>query len=266
MPPHSLPPGFELLDDRPLREPWLLLAFTGWSDGGDAASSAVRYLCDRWELAPVARMDAEAYFDFTVVRPQVRACEGGERRIHWPDQEFYALRSSDPAQPDLLLSFGEEPHLRWRTFARSLTDFISAMGVRRVVQLGAYLADVIYSQPTRVAMTSTDAEWVAAFDLRPPRYEGATGILTVMAESLRQAGTPSATLWAPIPHYVSTRPNPRGALALLERVEVVTERSLDLDGLCELAERFDNEVSQAISEDPELSAYVRELKRRAFSR
>ena len=36
--------------DRPkLRRPVLLAAFEGWNDAADAATSAVRYLRDRWE-------------------------------------------------------------------------------------------------------------------------------------------------------------------------------------------------------------------------
>jgi len=261
-----LPPGFELLDDQPLRNPLLILAYSGWSDGGDAASTAVRFLCEGLQAEPYARMDGEAYFDFTVVRPQVSTDADGQRRIEWPDQQFLVCRGSEPDDPDLVLSLGEEPHLRWRTFTRRLAEFTRAIGVQRVLALGAYLADVIYSQPTRVSMTSSDPEWTAAYELRPPRYEGATGILTVLSDALRRESIPSAMLWAPIPHYVAARPNPRGALALLERVEFVTGCDLGLDRLQEMAREFDDEVSQTIAGDPELAAYVRELKRRAFSR
>jgi len=262
----ELPPGFVLLDEQPLRNPLLILAYSGWSDGGDAASTAIRYLCEGLAATPFARMDGEEYYDFTVVRPQVSTDADGGRRIDWPDQQFLVWRGSEPDVPDLLLSLGEEPHLKWRTFTRNLAAFARAVGVERVLTLGAYLADVIYSQPTRVSMTSSDPEWTAAYELRPPRYEGATGILTVLADALRGCAISSAMLWAPIPHYVAARPNPRGALALLERVEFVTGRDLELERLREMATEFDDEVSQTISSDPELAAYVRELKRRAFSR
>jgi len=262
----TLPREFELLDEEPLRNPVLILAYCGWSDGGEAASTAIRYLCEQFQPEPYARLDCEEYFDFTVVRPRVRTGEDGSREIEWPDQRFLLHRAEHPDLPDLVFSLSEEPHLRWRRFTDSIACFAHSIGAERVISLGAYLADVIYSQPTRVTMTASDAEWIRRYELRAPRYEGATGVLTVLAEALRRHSVPSATLWAPIPHYVASRPNPRAALALLERVEAVTGCELGLETLCERACEFDDEISQLIAEDPELAAYVRELKRRAFSR
>ena len=60
-------------------------------------------------------------------------------------------------------------------------------------------------------------------------------------------------------------PNSRGALALLQRLEELTQFPLDLEGLEQSASEYDEKVSALISDDPQLSAYVRELKRRAFS-
>ena len=72
-------------------------------------------------------------------------------------------------------------------------------------------------------------------------------------------------MWARLPHYVTNTPNWRGALALLHGVEVATSAPLDLSGLESKAAEFDVSVSELISGNPQLSAYVRELKKRAFS-
>ena len=266
-PPPATSAGFDRIDARPLRDPLLILAFSGWSDGGDAATTAASYLLQTLAVEPFARLDCEPYFDFTVVRPQARLDAHGQRELIWPDPELHAVRA-DPESGgrDLLIGVGEEPHLRWRTFARTFARFVTEVGVRQVIHLGAYLADVIYSQPVRVGMTSPDPEWIERFDLSPSRYEGSTGILSALSEAYAREGVTSASLWAPIPHYVTTRPHPRAALALLEKVEQVAGLSFDLSRLRVLAVEFDDEVSEAIAGDPQLAAYVRELKRRAFSR
>lgn len=237
------------------------MAFGGWSDGGDSATTAAQYLIERHGGERIAEIDMEDFLDLTVVRPMVRS-RGAEREIVWPDHRFYR---ADIGGPPIVVGVGDEPHLRWKSYAREFVALVRAAGFSRVIFLGAFLADVIYSQPTRVGLSSSDPALVAELDIRPPRYEGPTGILSVLAPCLRAAGISQLTLWAQIPHYVSTQPNPRGALALLERVEQVSELRFDLERLRELAGEFDATVSDLIANDPQLQAYVRELKRRAFS-
>ena len=60
-------------------------------------------------------------------------------------------------------------------------------------------------------------------------------------------------------------PNWRGALALLQGVERVTGIPLEFSGLDGMAADFDVTISKLIASNPQLSAYVRELKKRAFS-
>ncbi|MGZ4683889.1 MAG: PAC2 family protein, partial [Acidimicrobiales bacterium] len=70
----------------------LLVAFEGWSDAGDAASTAVRYLADQWELEPFADVDPEIFYDFSVTRPRVELDDDLQRQIVWPELTFSAGR------------------------------------------------------------------------------------------------------------------------------------------------------------------------------
>ncbi|HLT17211.1 MAG TPA: PAC2 family protein, partial [Acidimicrobiales bacterium] len=130
-----------------LHEPVAIAAFEGWNDAGDAASSAVRYLVDRWDLDPVAELDPEEFYDFTATRPEVRVDEDGHRSIVWPATEVYA--GSTPAG-DVIAIVGPEPQLRWRTYAGELTELVEALGARLGVTVGALLAEVPHSRPTPV--------------------------------------------------------------------------------------------------------------------
>jgi len=256
---------FEVVAAEPLREPLLILGYAGWSDAGESATTALRYLVETFSATLHARIDTEEYLDFTEVRPEAKLSDEGTRRIVWPDHRFHAARIGGEEHGDLLIGIGDEPHLRWKRYARSLVELAQHMGVRRVILIGAYLADVIYSQPTRVSITSTDPEWRERFHATSGRYEGPIGILSVLADALQQAEIPQATLWAQIPHYISAQPHLRGSLALLQRVEELAGVRFDLARMQQMAGEFDSAVSEMISGDPELSAYVRELKRRAFS-
>lgn len=247
-----------------LRQPVVILAYAGWNDGGEAATTAAAHLLETFRATKLASLDMEEFVDFTVVRPHVRPKEGGRREIRWPDHEFFAIRSETHSF-DLCVGLGVEPHLRWRSFCEHVGELVTRVGARLVVLLGAFLDEVIYSQPIQVLGTSTDPELSRELGLTPSRYEGPTGIVGVLAETLARQGTATLSLWARLPHYVQASPNSRAALALLQRVEAATHFPIDKSSLETAAASFDQEVSEAIAADPQLSAYVRELKRRAFS-
>lgn len=248
----------------PLERPVLIMAYAGWSDGGDAATTAVRSLLEQFQMSRYACLDTEEYLDFTVVRPHVRIVEGQQREIVWPNHEFFATRLGG-GRPDLLVGLGVEPHLRWKSYTGAFLELVRAANIELVVLLGGFLDEVIYSQPIQVSGYSTDAELAERLDLERPGYEGPTGIVGALGDALRREQVPSVSLWARIPHYVPTTPNTRAALALLHALENVTGLRFDLSTIEQEAASFDEEVSQLINTDPQLAAYVRELKKRVFS-
>jgi predicted ATP-grasp superfamily ATP-dependent carboligase len=188
----------------------------------------------------------------------------GERReIVWPHYEFFG--STLAGDSDLLLGIGVEPHLRWRRYTESVVALARAARVRRTIILGAYLDDVLYSQPTQIRVSASDPSLVPDLQVNPPSYEGPTGITGVLADAFRREQLPCVSLWASIPHYVAAHPNSRASLALLERLCEITPLTLDMAELQEQAAKFDATVSELIASDPQLSAYVRELKRRVFT-
>ena len=247
-----------------LREPVVILAYAGWNDGGEAATTAAAHLLETFSARKLASLDMEEFVDFTVVRPHVRPRDDGRREIRWPNHEFFAIRSETHAF-DLVVGLGVEPHLRWRAFSAHVVELVRTVGARQVILLGAFLDEVIYSQPIQIVGSSSDAELARELGLPPSRYEGPTGIVGVLAEAIADIPVPTLSLWARLPHYVQAAPNSRAALALLQRVESATGFPIDKAALETAAATFDQEVSEAIAADPQLSAYVRELKRRAFS-
>jgi len=242
----------------------VILAYGGWNDGGEAATTAASHLLETFSARKLATLETEEFLDYTVVRPNVRVSDAGAREIRWPDHEFFAIRA-ETRSFDLIVGLGIEPQLRWRAFSAAVVELVRRLDAKLVILLGAFLDEVIYSQPIQVIGSSNDPALVARLGLAASRYEGPTGIVGVLGDALQTSGVPTLSLWARLPHYVQELPNSRAALALLQRVEAVTEFPLDKTLLETAAAAFDQEVSEAIAADPQLSAYVRELKRRAFS-
>jgi len=246
-----------------LSDPTLVLAFEGWSDAGEAASLAASYVCEQMGLAPLAEIDGDAFLDLTVQRPLVRVDPDGGRRIEWPAVRlrFGAL---DDAR-DVVLALGPEPHLHWRRFTELVAEYARDLGIRRTVLLGAYLADVVYSRPVQVSGSAGSAERLQHLGVAPSRYEGPTGIVGVLGERLRAQGCEVVSLWAGLPHYIAESPNPRGALALVQKLLAALDVKLDEGPLQREAAAFEERTNALVASDPDLSEYVRELKRRDFA-
>src|SRR5690606_26293975 len=87
----------------------------------------------------------------------------------------------------------------------------------------AMLADVPHTRPISVFASSSDDETREALALERSAYEGPVGILSVLEHAAAQAGIPTVSLWASIPHYVANAvPSPKASLALLERLTAIT--------------------------------------------
>ena len=166
---------------------------------------------------------------------------------------------------ELVIGTAIEPHLRWQLYADQILELVETLQVKRCVMFGAYLADVLYSRPVAITAVASDAALIDRHGLEGSGYEGPTGVVGMLGYLLKQRGVDFLALWAGLPHYIHVAPNPRGALALLERAEPILDLKLDLDPLRAAARECEEQMSQTVSGDPELAEYVRELKRREFA-
>ena len=251
------------LSSRPsLRRPVLITAFRGWNDGGQGASLAAGFLARTWQAARFADIDPEQFFDFQATRPHVTLVDGVTRQIDWPDNAFYHAPIPGTDR-DALLLLGIEPNVRWRTFSGIVTELAQDLGVELVVTLGSLLADVPHTRPSPVTGSASDEQLVQRLGLQPSRYEGPTGIVGVLHDSCKNAGLPSASLWAAVPHYVSLAPSPKAAGALCDRLATLLGAEIDTAELDDASDAYVRQVSEAIASDEETAAYVEELERRA---
>jgi len=246
-----------------LHDPAMILAFEGWNDAGEAATTALDFLNGSIRSVPLADIDPEPFYDFTVRRPIVRQRDDQMRRIDWPENEL--RYGSIDASREIVIGVGVEPHLNWRTYCDAFVNVALDLGVQRVVLLGAYLADVVYSQPVALSGFAPDARTLHDLGVTASPYEGPTGIVGVLADRFQREGMWVASLWAGLPHYIDAAPNPRGALALLQKASEALEFRIDLEPLREQAAEFEQRISKAVSDDADLTEYVRRLKKREFA-
>jgi proteasome assembly chaperone (PAC2) family protein len=248
-----------------LRSPVLVMAFGGWNDAGQAATSAVRFLIKGWSAQRFASIDPEEFFDFTSARPTIRLAPGRQRELEWPSNTFFY--KADPAlSRDFVLLLGTEPHLKWRAFTGAVLQFAQQCGVTLAMSLGALLSETPHSRPVPLTGFATDPKLAARLEqlrIVPTRYEGPTGIVGTIHDACRRQGLSAVSLWAAVPHYLGTTENPKGAAALLHSLDTLLDLGLDLGGLEKAMADFEREVAKAIASNAEIAAYVQELERRS---
>jgi proteasome assembly chaperone (PAC2) family protein len=246
-----------------LRRPIIIMAFSGWNDAAESATTAARYLSQLWSSRPFASIDPEEFYHFGLSRPYVRFKPGSrnEREIVWPATEFSLAQPSD-LERDIIVGVAIEPHLKWRTYCAAVLELARRSRASMVLTLGALLAEVAHTKPIRLVGSSYDPELSVRLGLRPTRYEGPTGIVGVLNTLCREAGVPTASLWANVPHYVSGIENPRAALALVGRVLSMLNTEADLSDLREAAEQFDQNLSSIVAQNAKIAEYVHKLERK----
>lgn len=246
-----------------LRNPVLVAAFSGWNDAAEAATTAVRFLIDRWKTVCIAEIEPEEFFVFTETRPTVQTKKGQVRSINWPANQFYAF--VDPTwERDVILYTGVEPQLKWKAFTSTFLEVCKRFNVSEVLLLGAFLANIPHSLDVPVTGYSSTQEMLERMheiDVQSSRYEGPTGITGVMHDAISRAKIPVSSLWAAAPHYLVATPNIKVTAALLTYMNTFLAFDLDLSDFQNDAIRFEEQITALVARDPEASAFVRKLEK-----
>lgn len=244
-----------------LRSPVAVAAFEGWNDAADASTGAVEHLEHVWEVRPITALDPEDFYDFQVNRPTVALADGETRRIEWPTTRFGIARPPG-TERDVVLIRGIEPSMRWRAFCNEVLEICHSLEVKRIVLLGALLADVPYTRPLPISGSVSDGLASTRLKLASTRYEGPTGIVGVLHDACVRAELEAVSFWVHVPHYANSPPCPKATLALLHRVEDLLDLPVPMSELAEEAAEWEQRIRTAAEQDSELSEYVRELEER----
>ena len=246
-----------------LRQPILIMAFSGWNDAAESATTAARFLAQLWPSQPLASIDPEEFYHFGLSRPFVRfkTESRNEREIVWPSTDF-SLSRPPGLERDLIVGVAIEPHLKWRTYCGAVLDLARRSGATLILTLGALLAEVPHTRPVRLTGSAHDPELAAKLGVRPTRYEGPTGIVGVLNTLCRDEGLPTASLWANVPHYVSGIENPKAALALVRRVLPLLDAEADLSDLVEATRQFEHNLDEVVGQNAKIAEYVKTLERK----
>jgi proteasome assembly chaperone (PAC2) family protein len=242
-----------------LRNPILLAAFEGWNDAGESATGAINHLLTSWTHHKLGIMDPEDYYDFQVNRPAIKVDERVVREIVWPNTVLFEV-STPHLDNDFIIIKGIEPSMKWRTFATELLDIADDYEVSMSITLGALLSDTPHTRPITVTGSGAHPDVAGRLGIEISKYEGPTGIIGVLQDAAHQRGIDAVSLWASVPHYVSTPPCPKASLALINALEDFLDISIPQGDLPERASSWETQVNQMAAEDSEVGDYVKQLE------
>ena len=243
---------------------YLVLAFGGWADAGEAATTAIRFLQRSLAAKKFAEIDPEEFYDFAQTRPHSSRTRDGRRRLHWPANEF-SYWTAPGSGKGAMAYLGVEPNLRWRTFSQTIAGLALEYGVKTVIHVGALLDAVPHTRQVKLSGSGTGTYLQQVLDdcgVRASNYQGPSGISSVVMEACTNQGMDSVSVWGHTSHYLQAAPNYRVGYTLAQILVKLLELPLDLSELAAAASTFDGEVEEALAKDEQLQTYVAKLEGR----
>jgi predicted ATP-grasp superfamily ATP-dependent carboligase len=150
--------------------------------------------------------------------------------------------------------------MRWRAFISALMGIVDQLGVRQVVNLGAFPSPAPHTRPVTIGATATTRELADRIGFLPGSFDIPGGITAAIERACADADIPAAGMWARVPHYVAQMPYPAAAAALLERLAALTGLVIDTTELRAAGERSVSQVDELVRNNPEHLAMLRQLE------
>jgi predicted ATP-grasp superfamily ATP-dependent carboligase len=244
----------------------LVLAFSGWMDGGDVSTGTVHRLVDLLEARPFAEIDPEPFYIYNfpgtmevaaLFRPPTEIEGGLIQRLEMPTNVFY---SHAPA--NLVLFLGQEPNLRWRTFGECIIQLVQQVGIKRILFVGSFGGAVPHTRDPRLFVTCSEEKLINEMDqygVRRSGYTGPSSFTNYLLTEAHAANLEMVSLVAEIPGYLQGT-NPASIEAVTRRLAKLLHLPLDLASLRSASTAWELQVSQVVEQDEELARKVHELE------
>lgn len=244
----------------------MLLALTGWMDGGLVSTGTVERVMENRRLVEVARIDPDPFYIFnfpgsmeiaSIFRPEVHVEGGLITEFDWPANTFHA-----DTEANLVFFLGREPNLRWQEFADCIFEVASAVGVTRIIFMGSFGGTVPHTREPRMYGSASHPHLtplLQGYGMRLSDYEGPASFATLLLDQAAGHDIEMLSLVAEIPGYLQGI-NPMSIEAVSRRLIKILNQPIDLSGLRAASNEWETKVSEAVEKDEKLAARVRKYE------
>ncbi|UCD28206.1 MAG: PAC2 family protein [Planctomycetota bacterium] len=249
-----------------LGEGRMVLAFSGWMDGGDVSTGTVEWLVDALGAHKVAEIDPEGFYIYNfpgtmeisaLFRPHTKIEEGTITEFKPPSNTFYC-----DGENKLLLFSGKEPNLNWGDFADCIFTYAGQVGISTAYFVGSFAGMVPHTREPRLTSTVSDESMkptLAKFGVTFATYEGPASFSTYLMAHAKQYGFSMASLVAEIPPYIEGT-NPRSIEAMMKKLTAILELRLDTEDLRRVADEWEKRLNEALQSKEDLTNYISKLE------
>ena len=261
-----VPERLKILAHPRMRQPRMVLGFTGWMDGGDVSTGTVQTLIDKLDARPLAEIDSEDFYILNfpgsmeisaLFRPHCTIEEGLVTEYEPPTNTFFAS-----PRERLILLLGKEPNLHWSQYADCLFALAGEFGVSMIYFIGSVGGLVPHTREPRLFASMSDEDFKPVLErvgIGFSSYEGPASVVTYLTRLAAERKIPLVSLVAEIPAYVQGR-NPRCIESVTRRLAGMLEVQLDLEDLRVQSDRLEEHVNKALEEHPELKERIAQLE------
>lgn len=260
------PDPLTILETPRLNDATMLLALTGWMDGGFVSTGTVKQLMEGRNLVEVARIEPAGFYidNFpgsmelaALFRPHVRYVNGLIRAFEMPANEIYA-------DPDSNIAFfiGKEPNLNWPAFADCVFEVANKLGVKRIIFMGSFGGGVPHTREPRLFASVSDRTLLPllkAHVLRPSDYEGPASFATYLLSHASGHVMEMLSIAVEIPGYLQGV-NPLSIEAVTKRLAKMLGLTVDFTRMRAASNEWETQVSEAVAKDEEMAETVRKLE------
>jgi proteasome assembly chaperone (PAC2) family protein len=244
----------------------MLLALTGWMDGGLVSTGTVKHLMEGRPLVEVARIEPAGFYidnfpgsmEITALfRPHVKYDNGLVTEFDMPSNEFHADVAGNVA-----FFVGKEPNLNWPGFADAIFDVAARLGVGRIIFMGSFGGSVPHTREPRLYGSVSERRLLPLlrqYNLKPTEYEGPGSFATYLLRHAPKRGVEMLSIAAEIPGYLQGA-NPTSIEAVSRRLAALLNLPVDLGPLRDASTEWEIQVSEIIEKDKKLAGTVRKLE------
>ena len=244
----------------------MVLAFTGWMDGGDVSTGTVEWLIEQTDAEPFAEIDPEGFYIFNfpgsmevsaLFRPHVQIEEGLVQTYEPPENLFYRA----PGQ-DLVLFLGKEPHLNWRAFRDAIFGMAQEMGVREVYFVGSVAGMVPHSREPRLRGAVGEARLKPQLEKAGvpfTDYEGPSSFSAYLLSEAPQHQVDMVNFVVEIPAYIQGR-NPKGIEIVVRKLAALMAFDVDVESLREVSDQWEKRIDEAVNKRKDLAEHIHKLE------
>jgi len=261
-----MPPQLKILHQPKLANATLLLALTGWMDGGSVSTGSVRHIMGRREVRQIAKIDPDDFYIYnfpgsmeiaSLFRPEVKYEDGIVTRFEPPTNTFWADEASN-----LVFFVGKEPNLRWQGFADCIFHLTRTLNVSRIMFMGSFGGSVPHTREPRMFGSVSHPRMkplLKQYAITPSDYEGPGSFATMLLAEAARHDVEMLSLVAEIPGYLQGS-NPRSIEAITKRLAKMLNQPIDLDSLREASNEWEQQVTAAVEKDEDLAKTIRKLE------